>query len=429
MGRPYDVIVVGARVAGAATAMLLAWRGLHVLAIDRSRFPSDTLSTHQVQVPGAALLARWGLLDDLQAMGTPATRIVRFDVDGVRLSGAVPAAGEADAIYSPRRTVLDALLVARARDAGAEVREACTVDGLVGDADRVAGIRGRARGGTAFTERSRLVVGADGKHSTVAAGAGARLRRGGRAITFASYSYWSDADVDVGEVFLRPGLAVVAFPTNDGLTVVLVCRPLAEFVAVRRDIEGGYLSGIAATGELGDRIRVGARVERIRTTPDLPHTLVQPIGPGWTLAGDARMVMDPVSGQGISMALHDAERLATAVADGLGGRTPLEPALRGAWRSREREARGIFDATAGLARLERLGSAQRRVLAAYAERPAATADLIAAFTGVLPWNGCSRPPEYSGRWRRKPYGEPWQTTAAIEPLGSDVVRYPHPSTR
>src|SRR5262250_3546957 len=75
----FDVIIVGARVAGAATAMLLARAGLRVLAVDRATFPSDTLSTHQIQVPGVAALARWGLLDQVLAAGTPPTRTVRFD--------------------------------------------------------------------------------------------------------------------------------------------------------------------------------------------------------------------------------------------------------------------------------------------------------------------------------------------------------------
>ena len=73
----YDAIVVGARVAGSATAMLLARQGLRVLAVDRAGFPSDTLSTHQIQLPGVALLRRWGLLDRvLAASGAPPTRQV-----------------------------------------------------------------------------------------------------------------------------------------------------------------------------------------------------------------------------------------------------------------------------------------------------------------------------------------------------------------
>src|SRR5215472_12145174 len=100
----YDVIVVGARVAGAATAMLLARNGLRVLAVDRAAFPSDTVSSHQVQVPGVARLRRWGLLDRLNA---PPTREVRFDSGEVVLRGRFPAYDGADALYSPRRTVLD----------------------------------------------------------------------------------------------------------------------------------------------------------------------------------------------------------------------------------------------------------------------------------------------------------------------------------
>ena len=83
----YDVIVVGGRVAGASTALHLARHGLKVLAVDRAAFPSDTLSTHQVQVPGVARLRRWGILDGILAAGTPAAAEVRFDPGEVVLRG------------------------------------------------------------------------------------------------------------------------------------------------------------------------------------------------------------------------------------------------------------------------------------------------------------------------------------------------------
>src|SRR6266853_5736082 len=111
----YDVIVVGARIAGAATAMLLARQGVRVLLIDRARFGSDTISSHQVQVPGIARLHRWGLLGPLRAAGTPPARQVRFDTGDVVLHGHFPACHGIDELYSPRRTVLDALLVDAAR--------------------------------------------------------------------------------------------------------------------------------------------------------------------------------------------------------------------------------------------------------------------------------------------------------------------------
>src|SRR6185436_11991645 len=127
----YDVIIVGTRVAGAATAMLLARRGLRVLAVDRARFPSDTLSSHQVQVPGAALLHEWGVLDTLTAAGTPATPTVSFDAGPAVLRGSYPSVNGVGAVYSPRRTLLDSTLLDAARAAGAEILEGFVVEGLL----------------------------------------------------------------------------------------------------------------------------------------------------------------------------------------------------------------------------------------------------------------------------------------------------------
>src|ERR1051326_9012070 len=127
----YDVVVVGARAAGATTAMLLARAGLRVLAVDRARFPSDTLSTHQIQVPGVACLHRWGLLDKVAATGCPPTRRIRFDTGDAVLTGSYPEFEGVDAVYSPRRTMLDAILVDAARAAGAEVVEGFDVDEIL----------------------------------------------------------------------------------------------------------------------------------------------------------------------------------------------------------------------------------------------------------------------------------------------------------
>src|SRR5579885_867466 len=126
----YDVVVVGTRAAGATAAMLLAQAGLKVLAVDRASFPSDTLSTNNIQLPGVARLERWGLLGQIAAAGTPAIRRVRFDPGPVVLEGSYPQHEGVDAVYGPRRTLLDILLVEAARAAGAEVRERFVVDEL-----------------------------------------------------------------------------------------------------------------------------------------------------------------------------------------------------------------------------------------------------------------------------------------------------------
>ena len=346
----YDVIVVGARVAGAATAMLLARRGLRVLALDRVTFPSDTISSHQVQLPGVAALHRWGLLDRVRASGAPPTRQVRFDTPEVVLQGRFPAHEGVDALYSPRRTVLDSILVDAARAAGAEVRENFRVEELVFSNGAVTGVRGSERGGRSIVEHARVVVGADGKHSMVAAAVGAADYRQRPTRSFASYTYWAGAPMTGGAIYQRPQRTVAVFPTNDDLTMVYVAAPLAEFDTFRQDIEGHYLKTLDRCGDLGDRIRSATRAERLRTTPDQPNTFRRSHGPGWALVGDAGVVMDSISAQGISNALRDAQLLADAIIAGFDATLPLAAALAEHQRQRDRAITPMYDFTTQLTR-------------------------------------------------------------------------------
>lgn len=378
----WDVIVVGARTAGAPLAMLLARAGLRVLLTDRAAFPSDTLSTHQMQLPAAARLARWGLLDTIAAV-TPATTRIRLDAGGAVVEGRCPSYGGISAMYSPRRTLLDAVLVDAARSAGAEVRERFTVKELRWTSGCVTGIRGQERGSGPVTETARLVVGADGKHSFVADGVASPRYRKRPAATFASYSYWADVPMTGGELYQRAERAAAAFPTNDGLTMVYVAAPLREFPSLRRNIEGHFLRTVDGCGDLGERLRAGARVERIRTTPDLPNWLRIPSGPGWALAGDAGLVMDPVTAHGMSNAFADADLLAAAITTGFDDRASLAQALAHYRASRDRRAVAMYDFTVSLAALPRRSSLPL-LLQALAGRPAEIDRLLATFAGVVP---------------------------------------------
>jgi 2-polyprenyl-6-methoxyphenol hydroxylase-like FAD-dependent oxidoreductase len=183
--------VIGSRVGGATTAMLLARKGLKVLAVDRASFPSDTLSTNNIQLPGVARLERWGLLGQVGAAGTPAIGRARFDPGPVVLEGSFRSFDGADAVYGPRRTLLDTLLVEAAREAGAEVRERFVVDELTFSDGRVTGIRGRANGGREIAEQARLVVGADGKHSLLAKTVKARASEGGLSAGYSKGAFSS----------------------------------------------------------------------------------------------------------------------------------------------------------------------------------------------------------------------------------------------
>ncbi|MGZ4499001.1 MAG: NAD(P)/FAD-dependent oxidoreductase [Nocardioidaceae bacterium] len=384
----YDVIVVGARVAGSATALLLARAGLKVLVLDRARFPSDTLSTHQLQTPGGARLAAWGLLDRLTAASTPATRRVRFEIAGVRVEGGFPATGGNDALHSPRRRVLDAMLVDAAREAGAEVREGVLVEDLVVEAGRVAGVRGRERRGADVRELAGLVVGADGKHSLVARRVGAQPVRSRPAATVAFYTYWDGVALDRGWVANGDRTAVGAWPTNDGLVITYLAWPADRFAAYRKDPEAAVRSTLARAGELGERVLAGRRAEPVRGTNDVPNEIRRSHGPGWALAGDAGLVMDPITGQGMGHALRDAELLSTAVVAGLGGATALPRALEGYVRERDRQTRGMFDFTVGLTALRTPVPAERDLFAAIAASPAEADRFLGVLSGAVP------PPAY-----------------------------------
>jgi 2-polyprenyl-6-methoxyphenol hydroxylase-like FAD-dependent oxidoreductase len=162
----FDVIIVGARVAGAATGMLLARAGLRVLIVDQAHFPSDTLSTHQIQMPGVARLAKFGLLEALLDAGTPPTPNVRFQTGSAVVEGEFPDYNGIKMMISPRRTILDALLVDAARTAGAEVRERCSLVDLTREGDRVSGVRLQdRRTGASMTESAAILVGADALES------------------------------------------------------------------------------------------------------------------------------------------------------------------------------------------------------------------------------------------------------------------------
>jgi flavin-dependent dehydrogenase len=212
----HDVVVVGARAAGAATAMLLARAGLDVLVVDRSRYGADTLSTHALMRAGVVQLQRWGVLDDIIAAGTPAVCKTTFSFADNEFSVPIEPMHGVDALYAPRRTVLDPLLVDAARAAGARVEFGTSVSGVSRDrTGRVDGVMGRDSHGRAVRYSARWVVGADGLRSVIAGAVDAPIERQGAAATAAVYGYWSDLATDGYHWLFRPDAVAGVIPTND----------------------------------------------------------------------------------------------------------------------------------------------------------------------------------------------------------------------
>jgi len=322
----YDVIVICARCAGSPTAMLLAQKGYRVLLVDRATFPSDIMSTHIIHYPGVKRLKKWSLLESVMATNCPPNNKKSFDINGHTLAGYPPPVDDVITV-APRRKVLDKILVDAAVAAGAELREGFIVNEFLVDERRVIGIRGRTQGGTVVKEHASIVVGADGKHSRLAHTVAASVYNDQPPQAFYYYTYWSGLPADGLEVFWRHHRFVLAIPTNDDLTCLVVGWPHSQFHTFRADIEGSYLKTLEIAPRIEEYVRRGKREERFLGTADLPNFYRKAYGPGWALVGDASLTEDPLSGHGIMNAFRDAELLANAIDTGFSGRQPLDTAL------------------------------------------------------------------------------------------------------
>lgn len=347
----YDAIVVGARCAGSATAMLLARKGYKVLVVDRATFPSDTISTHLVHPPGVAALRRWGLLDRLVATGCPAIDSYSFDFGPFTLSGA-PGTDNSPIAYGPRRTVLDKLLLDAASEAGAEVREGFTVSDVVVEDGRVTGVRGHSRGGRTVTEHARVLVGADGRHSLVAKAVSAEQYNDKPPLQASYYTYWSGLPMDGRfEGFIRPDRAFAAWPTHDDLTVVIAGWPFAEFEANKHDIEGNYLKMVDMAPPFAERVRAATREARF-VGAAVPNFFRKPFGRGWALVGDAGYNRDFITAQGIHDAFRDAELCTTALDETFRGARSFDVAMGEYQSRRDEQVLPMYEFTCQLASLE-----------------------------------------------------------------------------
>jgi flavin-dependent dehydrogenase len=351
MAEDYDAIIVGARCAGSPTAMLLARKGYRVLLVDRAGFPSDTLSTHLIHAPGVAALRRWGLLDQLAATDCPPIDTFSLDFGPLTIRGTPEPADGNTIAYAPRRTVLDKILVDAADRAGVEVREHFTVEDLVTEDGAVVGVRGHANGGASVVDRARVVIGADGRNSRVARAVGAPQYDEKPMLQWSYYTYWSGLPMDGMEVVIRPDRGWGAFPTNDGLTLLVIGWPYAESTAYKTDVEANYLKTLDLVPEFAARVRGAKREERF-AGGSVANFFRKPFGPGWALVGDAGYDRDPITAQGISDAFRDAELCATALDESLTGSREFGAAMADYQQTRDEQVRPMYEFTTQLATLE-----------------------------------------------------------------------------
>jgi flavin-dependent dehydrogenase len=389
----HEVVVVGGRVAGSATAMLLARLGHDVVVVDQASFPSDTVSTHSIARSGVVQLRRWGLLDEVLASGAPAIRQVTFNAGGESVSRTIKDKAGVDFLVAPRRYALDTILATAAERAGAEVHTGITVTGLQRDGHgRVVGVSGHDRAGARIQIGARYVIGADGLRSRVAELAGAAVNQAGQAGGAAQYAYYAGIPWSGIEFFVAERSFAGVFPTHHGQACIWVCTPSADAKAVRRrtgsrvEAFGELLERSAP--ELAERLRQARRTSPVQGMLRQPNQLRQAFGPGWALVGDAGYYRDAITAYGISDAFRDAELLAVALDQALDGDREETTALAAYQQQRNQALREIFEITCRLAAYppvpmfvelqKQLSAAIDKDAAALAARPAPGERLLAS---------------------------------------------------
>jgi 2-polyprenyl-6-methoxyphenol hydroxylase-like FAD-dependent oxidoreductase len=282
-------------------------------------------------------------------VGTPAVRRATFVYSGNTVEVPIKARDGVEALYAPRRTVLDAAIVDTAIEAGVQVSYGTRIVDLIRDpAGRVRGIAAETDDGRRHEIGAGLVIGADGLRSSVARLAGAPATRRGRWAAANVFGYWAGLPVDGYRWYYHPRLSAGAIPTNHGLTCVFASVPAARFAEVfKGDVSAGYHQVLAEVApDLAERIGWATLAGSLRGFPGQVGYFRRSAGPGWALVGDAAYFKDPITAHGITDALIDAELLARAAGAG------TDAALAAYEEARNRRAEALFEVTDRLASFE-----------------------------------------------------------------------------
>jgi 2-polyprenyl-6-methoxyphenol hydroxylase-like FAD-dependent oxidoreductase len=317
MADRFDVIIVGARCAGSPLAALLARRGLQVVIVDRARFPRDTLSTHVFQAQALAFLDRLGVTDKIRATGAPFLEETEARQEDLHFRTPWPQReGDVGGLTSVRRFLLDPILAEAATQAGADVRMGTRVTGLVRDGGRVRGVE-VACDGREETIEGRLVVGADGRNSTVGRLVGSRKYNVTPNERFAYWAFFEGADLGPDPAFLFhrwEDRLILATPADSGLYQVILIPDFKDLPRFRQDLEGSFMDYARSCAPVARALNGSRRVGHFFGMLRFEGFFREASGPGWVLVGDAGHFKDPTPGQGIQDAFRQADALAPAIA-------------------------------------------------------------------------------------------------------------------
>ncbi len=343
----YDVIIVGGRVAGSLVAILLGQSGHKVLLLDRAKFPSDTLSPHFFRAPAFRAFQVAGVLEEVLSVAPHLT--VNYNViDGIIFPEPVDRPEDFPFYLCVRRITLDEILAKRAKQTvGVTMYEGAIVKELMHRDKRVSGVRWKDESGE-HRATARVVVGADGLHSLVAKQVNAKVEREepvNRAMYYAYYKGIEAKEGPAAEFHYRGNNLVYCLPCDGNLTLVAASVPIADFAEFKRDPGGRLEQELQSMSALKERVSRAERVGPVRGTGSIPGILRVPYGEGWALVGDAGMVIDPWSGQGIDQGSTAAVFLARELNEYLSGTKDWEEAMQNYHKERNEFSLKTFGRT------------------------------------------------------------------------------------
>ncbi|HEY7467771.1 MAG TPA: NAD(P)/FAD-dependent oxidoreductase [Dehalococcoidia bacterium] len=348
----FDVIVIGARCAGSSTARLLADGGLRVLVLDKATFPSDTVSTPGMGDLGVKMLQKWGLLEEVRATGAPHEQTVGVKYgDEPEFEREIPPGSFAP--FCPRRSILDAILIRAATEAGAEIRERAILRDLIWEDGTVVGLLYEDEKERRHEARARLVIGADGINSQVAKLVGAEAYDVRPSRSSFRFAYYSGIPIKRVELAWSHPVFVYVFPSNDDLACMAVAVNEETFrahIADGDDVHARLFAG--ASPRLAEAFRAGKRETMFYSRRGRPGKKVQSHGPGWALVGDAGFFKDPVTGNGIKDAFVGAQLLSDAVLQGFKNPDSMQRCLAQYQSYRDELGAEVFAGSQKLASLE-----------------------------------------------------------------------------
>jgi len=376
----FDVIVVGARCAGATTAISLAEMGLRVLLVDRTTFPSTTVSTHTMYADALAVLRDIGVLGRVEATGAVRVREVVCDYGDFRIVGTPPPIAGIDYGLCVPRILLDDILVQQCRERVTEVAESTRVIDLLTTDGRVAGVRLKAKS-QPVTVTAPLVIGADGRLSTVAKSVGARsihTQRSGWYLWFGIFADVPARDPSAYELYFHGASFFYVFPTTEGHHIVGGEFTFREYPrTTTRGLET-FHTVLRQSPILAERLATARLIDGPYGMYRIDSFMREATGSGWALVGDASFFKDPCTGQGMFDAFRGAQLLASRVREGWLRYGDLTRCLHQYANDRQREFGEWYQFTCRAAQSLPISAERRQFLRGISEDP----ELIALYLGI-----------------------------------------------